>query len=83
MAAEPHCKPQTVHKDMTIAWCEPVAEVCDTGDELLNVASCQKPDVYGCQARNANAEVPDFLQDLLNQSYRHLAVTREGRSQPS
>lgn len=37
----------------------------DTGDELLTVSSCQ-PDAYGCQARNGNAGVPDFLQHLLN-----------------
>ena len=39
----PTAKHQTVHKDTTVAWCEPVAEVFDTEDELLTVASCQKP----------------------------------------
>ena len=53
-----------------MAWCEPVVEVCDTGDELFTVASCQNPtpDAYGCQARNSSAEAPDFLKDLLSRS---------------
>ena len=59
----PTAKPQTVHKDTTVAWCEPVAEVFDTEDELLTVASCQKPDAYVCQARNAGAEVPERLAE--------------------
>lgn len=42
----PTAKPQAVQKDTTVAWCEPVIEVSDTGDELLTVASCQKYD--GC-----------------------------------
>ena len=74
----PTAKPQTVHKDTTVAWCEPLVEVRDTGDELLSVASCQKSNAYGCQARNTNAEVPDFLQDLLNRSSRHLGSDHRG-----
>ena len=40
----PTAKSQAVKKDTTVACCEPVIEVCDTGDELLTVASCQKYD---------------------------------------
>ena len=75
----PTSKPQTVHKDTTVAWCEPLVEVRDTGDELFSVASCQKSNAYGCQARNTNAKVPDFLQDLLNRSYRHLGSDQRGK----
>ena len=74
----PTAKHQTVHKDTTVECCLPVAEVCDTGDELLTVASCEKPDAYGCQARDASAGVPDFLQDLLSRSYEHLDSDHRG-----
>ena len=38
----------------------------------------RNPDAYGCQARNACAEVPDFLQDLLNRSSKHLGSDQGG-----